>query len=459
MDKTACITEDGTKLSYGELKEAMSAFTGHLGPRCLVGIVAANTIGSLIGYVSCIQSKHVVMLLREDLMGNDMSQYINTYHINALWIPEQWQGHELLQNRTPVYSKYGYCLYHISPNVVKMDEHLALLLSTSGTTGGLKMVRLSYQNLRANTRSIVEYLEIHEQDIAITSLPMSYTYGLSVIHSHLYAHATLLITGRKIYTREFWKFFHEQRGTTISGVPYMYQLIRKLGIMKSDIPTLKTITVAGGKIGAEEEEYLIEYSKKYGKRFFVMYGQTEATARISYRPWQRVEEKRGSIGIPVSGGTMWLEDTSGNVIVQPNIMGELVYEGENVSLGYAKTAQDLCKADENQKILHTGDLGYFDEEGYFYITSRKDRNVKINGMRIDLEDMEKKLQQRYPNMNFRCNCEKCMGEQWFQRIVIEVSGNEAKRLSDEDKTELLVYAEKQFGISQRLLKLLFTGYL
>ncbi len=451
MDNIALITDNGQKITYYELHKIMSEFSGIIRTRSLVGIITSNSLGSIISYISCIHNRDVVILMKEDIRDDFLKMYISEYCINYLWLPDCWQI-DNIGNRISrfVYSKFGYSLYEISPEIKKKSDELALLLSTSGTTGGLKLVRLSYNNILSNTRAIIEYLNITENDTAITSLPMSYTYGLSIINTHLYAHATLLITDKKIYCREFWDFFRNNGATTISGVPYMYQMIRKLGIMKKDIPSLNTITVAGGKISMEDEDYYIEYSKKYNKKFIVMYGQTEATARISYRPYEKMCGKRGSIGIAIPGGEMWLEDTYGNRIKSPNTRGEIVYSGENVSLGYAESYIDLNRGNDLNKILHTADIGYFDEDGYFYVISRKDRCIKINGIRIDLDDMENKLRTKYPEYKIKCSCEKCFDYNLLKRIKIEISVNEHALLQTERVEEMKEYISEYFSISRKL---------
>lgn len=178
------------------------------------------------------------------------------------------------------------------------------------------------------------------------------------------------------------------------------------------------MTVAGGKIGITEEQYFIEYAKTNRKKFIIMYGQTEATARISYRPWNMAEEKSGSIGIPIPNGRMWLEDTNGNVVSKPYTQGEIIYQGKNVTMGYAYELSDLSKGDERKGILNTGDLGYIDEDNYFYIIGRGDRTVKINGHRIDLKDMEKKIEADYPEYKVVCEIEKCLDTGLHKRIKI-----------------------------------------
>jgi acyl-coenzyme A synthetase/AMP-(fatty) acid ligase len=163
----------------------------------------------------------------------------------------------------------------------------------------------------------------------------------------------------------------------MSGVPYTWELLRRLRFMRMDLPSVKTMTQAGGKLNAEIAQEYIQWAKSQDKRFIVMYGQTEATARMSYLPWEKAEEKYASIGVAIPGGEFSLAED-----------GELIYKGENVSMGYAECAEDLMKDDENHGILHTGDMSRVDEDGYYYITGRKKRFVKIWGNRCNLDQIE-----------------------------------------------------------------------
>ncbi len=267
----------------------------------------------------------------------------------------------------------------------------ALLLSTSGTTGSPKLIRLSYRNLQSNAEAIVQYLGINSAETAITSLPLSYSYGLSVVNSHLLAGATLVCTNASIVTQEFWADFSEQRCTSFAGVPFSYSMLERLRLERMNLPALRTLTQAGGRLAPEKVQLFADIARRSGARFFVMYGQTEATARISYVPSDRLDAKIGSIGLPIPGGRLRLMQ-EGCEITEPDREGELVYSGPNVMLGYAETRDCLAKGDELLGTLHTGDLGHRDADGYFYITGRLKRFIKIYGLRLNLDEIEKMLE-------------------------------------------------------------------
>ena len=269
-----------------------------------------------------------------------------------------------------------------------INEEIALCLTTSGSTGSPKLVKLSERNIISNAESIASYLKISAQERPVTALPMYYSFGLSVINSHLISGATILLTDKTYVQREFWNFVKEYQATSISGVPYMYEILKRLRFFRMDLPYLKTMTQAGGKLNKELAKEYSNFAIQSGKKFYIMYGQTEATARMSYLPWEKAYDKYASIGIAIPGGNFSLIDANGHTIIEPETDGELVYRGPNVSLGYAECRTDLATGDINHGVLHTGDIARMDADGYYYITGRLKRFVKIWGNRCNLDAME-----------------------------------------------------------------------
>jgi len=191
-----------------------------------------------------------------------------------------------------------------------------------------------------------------------------------------------------------------EKATSLSGVPYTFEMLKKLRFFRMDLPFLKTLTQAGGKLNHELNREFSEFCFQSGKRFFVMYGQTEATARMSYLSPQYSLSKLGSMGKAIPGGEFSLVDEQGKIISEGEVTGELVYKGENVSLGYAECGADLSKEDENKGILITGDLAKRDHDGFYYIVGRKKRFIKIFGNRINLDETERMLKSIIPE----CAC-------------------------------------------------------
>jgi acyl-coenzyme A synthetase/AMP-(fatty) acid ligase len=190
---------------------------------------------------------------------------------------------------------------------------------------------------------------------------------------------------------EYWRQIQLHEVTSFAGVPYSYEMLLKLRIDRLKIPSVKTLTQAGGKLSADKIKLVADACTKRDIRFFTMYGQTEATARISYLPCALTAQKAGSIGVAIPGGRLWIEDGNGQLIAQPGITGQLVYAGPNVSLGYANSWRDLATGDVNRGILRTGDLATFDAEGYCSIVGRLSRFLKLYGNRVSLDGVESLL--------------------------------------------------------------------
>jgi len=264
---------------------------------------------------------------------------------------------------------------------IELYKDLALLLTTSGSTGSPKLVRLSKNNIQVNAMQICNYLSLNSHERPITTLPMQYTYGLSIINSHLAIGATILLTEQAIIQKGFWEFLRKENATSFGGVPYTYQTLKRLGLSRLDFGSVKYMTQAGGRLDKDLNAELVRFCKHTGRRFIVMYGQTEATARMSYVPWDNAQEKAGSIGIAVPGGRFCIDGDKST--------GELIYEGPNVSLGSAESGKDLAKGDEFGGYLRTGDLAIRDSDGFYYIVGRVKRFIKLFGKRVNLDDVEK----------------------------------------------------------------------
>ena len=228
---------------------------------------------------------------------------------------------------------------------------------------------------------------------------MNYTYGLSIINSHLLVGAALLVTDKGLMQREFWQFFKAQGATSFGGVPYTYEMLERLRFFRMDLPSLRTMTQAGGKLTPELHKKFAEYAADKGKKFVVMYGQCEATARMGYLPADKAVERCGSMGVAIPGGTFRLVDVNGETVTEPYVTGELVYEGPNVTLGYAERGEDLVKGDERHGVLETGDMAQFDEDGYYYIVGRKKRFLKIYGNRVNLDEVDRLIKGHFEDID------------------------------------------------------------
>lgn len=404
-DHLMLVDDRNCQMTYREARIFGEEYFKNMTARALTLIVTENTAASVLIYIHVLRNQLVPMLLDKKTDREQLSVIIEKYRpeyialpVSVHWYPgkgykEKWQAGD-----------YAFYERDVSEDeeITQLHKDLALLLSTSGSTGSPKFVKISRENLQSNTASIAAYLHITSADRPITTLPMSYTYGLSIINSHLYKGATILLTEYSVMEQKFWDFFKRQKATTFGGVPYTYKMLQFIGFQDMELPSLKVMTQAGGKLSTALQRFFTEYGKKKHCPLIVMYGQTEATARMAYLPWKDADKKQGSIGMAIPGGRLWLEDTEGNVIRDSHKTGELIYRGKNATMGYAVNRQSLTVGDERHGRLATGDLAYRDEDGYYYIAGRKKRFLKLLGNRISLDETESLLARNFPELEFAC---------------------------------------------------------
>lgn len=365
--RTALCDEAGEELSFSQLALAADQFSQRLGPdRQLVLIKTGNSIAAVVAFIACLRGRHPVILTSE----TGASRIIETFQPN------------IIVDGTGEISRHSDVTHAMHPD-------LAILLSTSGSTGAAKLVRLSHEAVHANAEAIAQYLDLSDQDVPITTLPITYSYGLSVLTSHLLAGGRSVLTDRSVVEPEFWALFQKHRVTSIAGVPYTYELLDASGFRARDLTSLRSMTQAGGRLDAGLRSIFSEWAKARGIRFFVMYGQTEATARIAYLPPDLQDTFGDCIGRAIPGGRLALEDMAGNPVL-PGEAGELVFKGPNVMMGYASTPADLATGRE-LTVLRTGDVGEEAAPGIFRIVGRLSRFSKIAGLRISLDEIEQRL--------------------------------------------------------------------
>ena len=275
----------------------------------------------------------------------------------------------------------------LSQRPIDLHPDLALLLSTSGTTGDPKLVRLSAENLASNAAAIAEYLRLAPDDRAVTTLPLHYIFGLSVLHSHLHAGAALVLTDLSVIDTGFAPLFAASRGTSISVVPHQVDLLLANGFRAGTLPGLRHIAQAGGKLAPAKVRETAALARQGGWSFFVMYGQTEASPRMAYLPADVAEAHSDSVGKAIPGGSFTLRDANGASITGTGIAGELIYSGPNVMMGYAQSRNDLALAKDTFELA-TGDVAQFTPAGFVKIVGRSARFAKLFGLRISLDQVE-----------------------------------------------------------------------
>lgn len=374
--RPALIVPGRDPVSYLELAERADRLASEIGfERSLVFLEAANTIESLAAYVGCLRAGHVVHLLDSAAPRRNNEELIDRYRPRAVvWNENAAASVEHLDSPAP-----------------DLHPDLALLLSTSGSTGSPKLVKLSRANLQSNTDSIRQYLGLNQNDRAVSSLRFHYSYGMSVVNTHLASGGALVLTDLSMQDPVFWDLVRDYRVTNLSGVPAMYQMLSRQPIELGALPHLRFMTQAGGKLSPELVRHFAAACRRHDRSFFVMYGQTEAAPRMSYLPPDLVEDYPDCIGLPVPGGELAIVDGEGKTIEAAGVEGELVYSGPNVMMGYAEDAADLA-VDTTPDSLRTGDLAERNNTGLFRITGRVSRFVKPFGLRISLDDLEARLE-------------------------------------------------------------------
>jgi non-ribosomal peptide synthetase component E (peptide arylation enzyme) len=357
------------QVTYEDLAGRVARAAARLGTtRRLVLLPVTNTVDALVWYLAALAGRHPVLLVggREDAV----EEMVAAYDPDVVVQPDAEQT--LLERR--------------ESSAHDLHPELALLLSTSGSTGSPKLVRLSRRNLLANAQSIAEYLDVRPSDRAVTSLPPHYCYGLSVVHTHLLRGAALVLTDLSVVDPAFWDLVRQHGVTSLAGVPYTFELLDRVGFAEMDLPHLRYLTQAGGRLDPERVRAYAELGRRRGWDLFVMYGQTEATARMAYLPPERALTDPHTIGLAVPGGRFDLDPVEG---VEDGT-GELVYTGPNVMMGYAQSPADLaCPAELTR--LRTGDLARRTDDGLYEIVGRRSRFAKVFGLRIDLDRLESLL--------------------------------------------------------------------
>lgn len=398
-DQTAVISAEG-RLSYSELNKRAREAALRLLPGSVVFIVCENALPPLEYYLGALLCHAVPALLPEKILPQRLNELIDVYDPEAVVLPASRSDDA---DGQAVHAGGNFVLKQRRRQVAApVNPGLALLITTSGSTGSPKFVRISRSALETNTWSIIKALAIMPGDRAITSLPMNYTYGLSVINTHLASGAAVVLTSNSVLQRGFWDLCRSAGVTSLSGVPYTYEMLRRLRFERMDLPSLKVLTQAGGHLPEALQKEFVEDCLKKGRRFYVMYGASEATARMAVLPYEQAALKIGSCGKAMPGGELFIEDDSGSRILVPGVVGRLCYRGPNVAMGYALNRADLAAGDEWQGLLNTGDAARFDEDGYFYITDRLSRFLKITGNRYSLDDAERVLKEAFPDCELAC---------------------------------------------------------
>jgi acyl-CoA synthetase (AMP-forming)/AMP-acid ligase II len=370
QDAVALVEDSGIQITYRELADKVRVLGDSLSiPKSLVFLYTANDVESVVRFVASLYAGHAVALLDPALPSAARVLLESRYRPGFVFDP---------MNRAPSTHASGHSI----------NDSLSVLLSTSGSTGGSKFVRLTLANLEANAKSIATSLRVSSNDVAAGHLPLHYSYGLSVLLSHLVTGAKTVITSHGLMDRELWSVLKMNAVTHFPGVPFHYEMLLKLGFERLGLESIRTLTQAGGHLRVELREKAYRYMNDRGGRFYVMYGQTEAAPRITTLDHEMFLDHRESVGRVIPGGRLIIRDEAGSVLPAGR-EGIVWYEGPNVMMGYAESIADLARGDELSGVLATGDIGRLTDDGHLTITGRVKRMGKIYGLRVNLDEIER----------------------------------------------------------------------
>jgi acyl-CoA synthetase (AMP-forming)/AMP-acid ligase II len=390
-----------------------------------------NSVAALKTLLAFLKSEHAVCLLSNSLNLELKQKLEKTY--SPYYIAD-FERADLASAKVE-WEIDGLKVFHVNNMDYPMHPELKILLSTSGSTGSPKFVKLTSQNFIANAESILDYLPINPSDSCMLNLPIHYSYGLSVLLTNIVNGGKIVCSNETVLSRNFWNVFEKYKCTSLAGVPYTYEMLARIGFAKNKYPSLKYMTQAGGKLNDTTLRQFADYSHTNNIRFYVMYGQTEATARMSYLKPEMLTKKLGSMGMPIKNGKFSID----------NATHELIYSGPNVGCGYAEKIEDL-KDCTYLKELRTGDVARVDGEGYYYITGRIKRFIKLFGNRISLDEVETELKNKY-----KCFIG-CTGVE--DKAMLVFSDN-----SSINADEIRNYISEKYQVHISVIKYIFTNSL
>jgi acyl-CoA synthetase (AMP-forming)/AMP-acid ligase II len=371
---------------YSEISQLKKLLRGNSNQaRSLAYFEISNSMGGLIIYLTLLSLKYPFIL-------NDKANSLYSNRIIESYDPEYLIVDKALENIE--YSlTYKYKNFYIykkqTPAKFFLNTSVAVLMLTSGSTGSPKSCAISYENLIHSANQICHSLQIVETDRAITTLPASYVYGISIINSHINQFSSIFLSEKSVIDPAFWSLIGQYGVNNFGGVPFQFEAIRKIFKNNIRLDGIRYLTQAGGRLSLETLEYFKKNCCKNNVKFFVMYGQTEATSRMSVNEITDNKNPIESIGKGLVSSSISIEAIATSDEDSSNLIGEIIYVGENVFLGYCDSIEGLNKLPTaSQGVLRTGDLGIEDENGYLYIKGRKKRIVKIDGIRISLDEIE-----------------------------------------------------------------------
>ncbi len=461
LDKNFLVGKEN--LSFRDLYNSSLDLAGYLerefGRNKNILLLSVNNKFFLIAYFAIIKSGNVCIPLDPNIEKENLDFISGLTNPVIIFLTRD------IERKTAVGGKR--C---ITPDIIENDEfkvhfaekggeydenNCAEIIFTSGSTGVPKGVMVSHKNLMANTESIITYLKLSQDDRMLVVLPFYYCYGLSLLHTHLRVGGSIVFNNSFIFIGGIIRDLLEQKCTGFAGVPSHFQiLLRKSDNFKTTrFPDLRYVTQAGGKLAPI---FIDEFKKSHPEiTFIVMYGQTEATARLSYLPPELYEAKKGSMGKGIPGVELKVVNERGEKI-KPGEIGEVIARGDNIMLGYFGD-EEGTRNTIRDGWLYTGDIGTVDKDDYIYLTARKKEIIKVGGKRISPKEIEAVILE-IPEV-VDCTIEgiedELLGEALKATVVIRPeNGKESmiERIKQHCSTHLALYKVPQvFELKQQLV--------
>ena len=351
--------------------------------REIVLILCDRNIETVKAYIGALRNNLIPLLVDFEIKKGALVNILKAYEPKYIVSPSAKKFDEIYPDLIEKKSYGCNTLYTFDVKKKNLNDELALLLLTSGSTGDPKSVRISKQNLSISSENITSYLKLDKNSRSISLLPFHYSYGLSVLHNVIYSRSSLLITKKTVFDKSLWDDCVNHKVTDASGVPFILEIMARLKFPDSFFKNLRCLTQAGGRLDPKITKHFLNLAMEHNFQYFTMYGQTEASPRISYVPSNMGFKKIGSAGIPIDCGEVFI-DNIGN----KKGKGELIYVGDNVCMGYATNTDELSRGDELKGILKTGDIAEIDQDNFITIIGRKKRFIKLKGISVNLDYVE-----------------------------------------------------------------------
>lgn len=391
QSNSVAIADDrGNKITYRKLEEEAEKFSRHIEERSLIFILCDYHIETIEFLYTVLNLNRVPLLLATDINQEMLDNLIDIYRPQYIYCDK---GHQIDERYDHEVELNRHVLLKTCESRFAIHPEVALLLSTSGTTGSAKMVKISYNNLYNNSEYACRHLNIERGQKGLSPLPVNYTYGFAFCLWHWHCGATLLITEESVLSNKFKDFYIKEEVNNFAATPYVYKMLQKIRFWdENSIAYLNFALSGGGRMANDDQINLVSLMKE---KFWSGYGQTECTCVISAINFDDNNIKIGTVGKAFENMEIIIDDNT----------KELLIKSESVCMGYATNKEQLAVGDENHGFLHTGDIAYIDKDGYIYLQGRLKRFVKILEKRVSLDDIESYMNNNYAGVEFACTGE------------------------------------------------------